>query len=378
MLVATISIHGGFIMTSAKVVSGSAQDPRWAAVLTRDKAADGQFVYAVKTTGIYCRPSCPSRQAKAEHIEFFADNHAAEQAGYRACKRCQPTQLPLAQQHAEKISRACRLIEQAETPLKLDELAAELNLSAFHFHRLFKAMTGLTPKAYANATRSARVRTQLVGGGLVTDAIFDAGYNANGRFYAQSNQLLGMTPTRYRNGGRGVTLRFAVGESALGAILMAKSELGICAILLGDSPGPLVQQLQDKFPQAELIGGDAEFEQWFAQVVGLVEAPQFGLDLPLDIQGTAFQQRVWQALREIPAGETASYADIAAKMGSPKSMRAVAGACAANILAVAIPCHRVIRQDGALSGYRWGIDRKRRLLEKEGVVVADNSLPNPK
>ncbi|CNL17563.1 bifunctional regulatory protein/DNA repair protein [Yersinia enterocolitica] len=365
-------------MTLAKVVSGSAQDPRWAAVLTRDKAADGQFVYAVKTTGIYCRPSCPSRQAKAEHIEFFADNHAAELAGYRPCKRCQPTQLPLAQQQAEKISRACRLIEQAETPLKLDELAAELNLSAFHFHRLFKAMTGLTPKAYANATRSARVRTQLVGGGLVTDAIFDAGYNANGRFYAQSNQLLGMTPTRYRNGGRGVTLRFAVGESALGAILMAKSELGICAILLGDSPGPLVQQLQDKFPQAELIGGDAEFEQWFAQVVGLVEAPQFGLDLPLDIQGTAFQQRVWQALREIPVGETASYADIAAKMGSPKSMRAVAGACAANILAVAIPCHRVIRQDGSLSGYRWGIDRKKRLLEKEGVVVTASSLPNPK
>lgn len=365
-------------MISAKVVSGSAQDPRWAAVLTRDKAADGQFVYAVKTTGIYCRPSCPSRQAKAEHIEFFADNHAAELAGYRPCKRCQPTQLPLAQQHAEKISRACRLIEQAETPLKLDELAAELNLSAFHFHRLFKAMTGLTPKAYANAMRSARVRTQLAEGGSVTDAIFDAGYNANGRFYAQSNQLLGMTPTRYRNGGRDVTLRFAVGESALGAILMAKSELGICAILLGDSPGPLVQQLQDKFPQAELIGSDAEFEQWFAQVVGLVEAPQFGLDLPLDIQGTAFQQRVWQALREIPAGETASYADIAAKMGSPKSMRAVAGACAANMLAVAIPCHRVIRQDGSLSGYRWGIDRKKRLLEKEGVVVTDNSLPNPK
>ncbi|NIL04665.1 bifunctional DNA-binding transcriptional regulator/O6-methylguanine-DNA methyltransferase Ada [Yersinia mollaretii] len=378
MLVATISIHGGFIMTSAKVVSSSVQDPRWAAVLTRDKAADGQFVYAVKTTGIYCRPSCPSRQAKVEHIEFFADNHAAEQAGYRPCKRCQPTQLPLAQQHAEKISRACRLIEQAETPLKLDELAAELNLSAFHFHRLFKAMTGLTPKAYANATRSARVRTQLVEGGSVTDAIFDAGYNANGRFYAQSNQLLGMTPTRYRNGGRDVTLRFAVGESALGAILMAKSELGICAILLGDSPAPLVQQLQDKFPQAELIGGDAEFEQWFAQVVGLVEAPQFGLDLPLDIQGTAFQQRVWQALREIPAGETASYADIAAKMGSPKSMRAVAGACAANILAIAIPCHRVIRQDGSLSGYRWGIDRKKRLLEKEGVVVTATSLPNPK
>ncbi|AKP33782.1 6-O-methylguanine DNA methyltransferase [Yersinia aleksiciae] len=378
MLAATVSMNRGFIMSSAKGSIDNTQDPRWVAVMTRDKAADGQFVYAVKTTGIYCRPSCPSRRAKAEHIEFFADNHAAEQAGYRPCKRCQPTQLPLALQHAEKISQACRLIEQAETPLKLDELAAELNLSAFHFHRLFKTMTGLTPKAYANATRSARVRDQLAGEGSVTDAIFDAGYNANGRFYAQSNQLLGMTPTRYRNGGRDVTLRFAVGESALGAILMAKSELGICAILLGDSPAPLVQQLQDKFPQAELIGGDAEFEQWFAQVVGLVEAPKFGLDLPLDIQGTAFQQRVWQALRQIPVGETASYADIAAKIGSPKAVRAVAGACAANMLAVAIPCHRVIRQDGALSGYRWGIERKKQLLEKEGAVVIAHDLPDPK
>lgn len=363
-------------MTTVKSAFGSEQDSRWIAVTSRDKAADGQFVYAVKTTGIYCRPSCPSRQAKVEHIEFFADNQAAEQAGYRACKRCRPTQLPLAQQHRDKISQACRLIEQAETPLKLDELAAELNLSAFHFHRLFKAMTGLTPKAYANAARSARVRTQLAGAGSVTDAIFEAGYNANGRFYAQSNALLGMTPTRYRHGGRDVTLRFAVGESSLGAILMAKSELGICAILLGDSPDLLVQQLQDKFPHATLIGGDDEFEQWFARVVGMVEAPKLGLDLPLDIQGTAFQQRVWQALREIPVGETASYADIATKIGSPKAVRAVAGACAANMLAIAIPCHRVIRQDGALSGYRWGIERKKRLLEKEGNLNSVD-LPDP-
>ncbi len=352
-------------MTSVRGIIDNSSDPRWAAIVNRDKTADGQFVYAVKTTGVYCRPSCSSRQAKAENIEFFADNAAAELAGFRPCKRCRPTQLSQAQQHVEKISQACRLIEQAEVPLKLSELAAELNLSTFHFHRLFKSITGLTPKAYATATRSARVRTKLAGEGSVTDAIFDAGYNSNGRFYEQSNQLLGMTPTRYRQGGRDVTLRFAVGESSLGAILMAKSELGICAILLGDSPALLVQQLQDKFPQAELIGGDAEFEQWFAQVVGLVEAPKLGLDLPLDIRGTAFQQRVWQALREIPAGETASYADIATKIGSPKAVRAVAGACAANILAVAIPCHRVIRQDGALSGYRWGVERKKYLLEKE-------------
>lgn len=362
----TVSINGVLIMTSVNGLIDTAQDSRWLAIKNRDKAADGQFVYAVKTTGVYCRPSCPSRRAKVEHIEFFADNHAAELAGFRPCKRCQPTELSKEQQQAEKISQACRLIEQAETPLKLDELAAKLNLSPFHFHRLFKAFTGLTPKAYATATRSARIRTQLAGQGSVTDAIFDAGYNSSGRFYEQSNQLLGMTPTRYRKGGRDATLRFAVGESSLGAILAAKSDLGICAILLGDDPLQLVQQLQDKFPQAELIGGDAEFEQWFAQVVGLVEAPQLGLDLPLDIRGTAFQQRVWQALREIPVGKTASYADIAAKVGSPKAVRAVAGACAANILAVAIPCHRVIRQDGALSGYRWGVERKKRLLEKEG------------
>lgn len=345
----------------------NAQDPRWAAVLHRDKTADGQFVYAVKTTGIYCRPSCPSRQAKAEHIEFFTDNSAAEQAGYRPCKRCQPTWLSRDQQYVEKISQACRLIEQAEVPPRLDELAAQLGFSRFHFHRLFKAITGLTPKAYASATRNERIRAQLAHEGSITNAIFDAGYHSNSRFYAQSHQLLGMTPTLYRNGGSDVRMHFAVGESVLGAILVAKSELGVCAILLGDDPALLVQQLQDKFPQADLVGGDAAFEQWVAWVVGWVEAPKFGLDLPLDIRGTAFQQRVWQALREIPVGETASYADIATKIGSPKAVRAVAGACAANMLAVAIPCHRVIRQDGTLSGYRWGVERKKLLLEREAL-----------
>lgn len=355
-----------------------AQDPRWVAMRNRDKTADGQFVYAVKTTGVYCRPSCASRQARAENIEIFADNHAAELAGFRPCQRCRPTELPQGRLNAEKISQACRLIEQAETPFKLSELAEKFNLSAFHFHRLFKALTGLTPKAYATAIRSARVRAQLAGPCSVTDAIFEAGFNANGRFYEQSNQLLGMTPTRYRQGGRDATLHFAVGESSLGAILMAKSALGICAILLGDSPALLVQQLQDMFPRAQLIGGDCEVEQWFAQVVGFVEAPKLGLDLPLDIRGTAFQQRVWQALQEIPVGETASYADIAVKLGSPNAVRAVAGACAANILAVAIPCHRVIRQDGALSGYRWGVERKKRLLEQEAGRLENRVRETPK
>lgn len=277
MLAATVSIKGVFIMKSAKGWLDTTQDSRFIAVINRDKAADGQFVYAVKTTGVYCRPSCSSRQAKAEHIEFFADNHAAELAGYRPCKRCQPTELSKEQQQAEKISQACRLIEQAETPLKLDELAAKLNLSPFHFHRLFKAFTGLTPKAYATATRSARIRTQLAGQGSVTDAIFDAGYNSSGRFYEQSNQLLGMTPTRYRKGGRDATLRFAVGESSLGAILAAKSDLGICAILLGDDPLLLVQQLQDKFPQAELIGGMPNLSNGLLRWSAWLKHPSLGL-----------------------------------------------------------------------------------------------------
>jgi len=271
----------------------------------------------------------------------------------------------LAERHAAKVAEACRLIERTETIPSLGQLAAHAGLSAYHFHRMFKRVTGLTPKAYATAHRAKRIRDRLDRGSTVTAAIFEAGYNSNSRFYEKSNQLLGMTPSSYRAGGANIEIRFAIGECSLGSILVAVSEKGVCAILLGDDPDALAHDLQDRFPKSNLIGDDAEFEQMVAKVVGFVEAPAIGFDLPLDVRGTAFQQRVWQALREIPAGSTASYTEIANRIGSPKAVRAVAGACAANVLAVAIPCHRVVRNDGELSGYRWGVERKRALLKRE-------------
>ena len=264
------------------------------------------------------------------------------------------------------IVRICRLIESSETIPHLDELAAQAGMSPFHFHRVFKAETGLTPKAYATAHRARKLREELnAADGTVTDAIYEAGFNSNSRFYEASGQMLGMRAKEYRAGGAGTVIRFAVGQSSLGAILVAQSRRGICAILLGDDPDRLVRDLQDQFPKAELIGGDDDFEHLVAQVVGFVEAPGIGLNLPLDVQGTVFQQRVWQALREIPPGETASYAEIAERIGSPRAARAVAQACATNHLAVAIPCHRVVRRDGNISGYRWGVERKRELLRRE-------------
>jgi len=270
--------------------------------------------------------------------------------------------------HAALVAQACRRIEAAEQPPSLDDLAQQAGLSPFHFHRVFKATTGLTPKAYADAHRAQAVRTRLARGeSSVTEAIFDAGFNANSRFYEHADAMLGMKPAQYRAGGVDARIEFAIGQTSLGAILVARSQRGVCAISLGDDPDALLRELQDRFPRAELIGGDPGFEQLVAQVVGLIEQPNLGIDLPLDVRGTAFQQRVWQALRQIPSGETASYAQIAQRIGSPKSVRAVAQACASNTLAVAIPCHRVVRSDGALSGYRWGVERKRELLSREGA-----------
>lgn len=340
-------------------------DPRWASVLARSSAADGTFFYSVKTTGVYCRPSCAARIARPENVRFHPSRADAENAGFRACKRCKPDQPSLGEQHTAMVTEACRLIESLQSAPTLEELANHAGVSGFHLHRVFKAITGVTPREYAAAHRGKRVRKELGRAGSVTAAIYQSGYNSNGRFYGESRQVLGMTPTTYRAGGVNADIRFAIGECTLGSILVARSELGVCAILLGDDPDALARDLQDRFPHATLIGGDAEFERLVAQVVGFVEAPAHGLDLPLDVQGTAFQQRVWQALREIPAGSTASYAEIASRIGSPKAVRAVAQACAANALAVAIPCHRVIRNDGGLSGYRWGVERKRALLERE-------------
>ncbi|ORE61396.1 bifunctional transcriptional regulator/O6-methylguanine-DNA methyltransferase [Pseudomonas aeruginosa] len=271
-----------------------------------------------------------------------------------------------AEQRAERVAQACRMIETAETPPALEALAARLGMSAFHFHRLFKAETGLTPKAYASAYRARRLRERLgQASASVTEAIYGSGFNSNSRFYESSSQRLGMRPRDYRDGGAGAAIRFAIGQCSLGAILVAQSQHGICAILLGEEPEPLLRELQDQFPRAQLLGGDADFERLVAQVVGFVESPQLGLDLPLDVRGTAFQERVWQALREIPPGSTASYAQVAERIGAPRAVRAVAQACAANRIAVAIPCHRVVRRDGDISGYRWGVERKRELLRRE-------------
>lgn len=350
---------------NARLAAATLNDPRWASVVARDPEADGTFYYSVQTTGVYCRPSCAARSARPENVRFHRTGEDAEKAGFRPCKRCKPNQPSLAEQRAAKVIEACRIIEESQTVPGLEDLAKRVGVSTYHFHRVFKQVTGLTPREYAAAHREKRVRSELSRSGTVTEAIFDAGYNSNARFYEKSNEVLGMTPTNYRAGGANTEIRFALGECSLGSILVAKSGRGICAILLGDDPDALARDLQDQFPQANLIGGDAEFEQLVARVVGFVEAPGIGLDLPLDVRGTAFQQRVWQALREIPAGVTASYTDVANRIGSPNSVRAVAQACAANVLAVAIPCHRVVRNDGGLSGYRWGVERKRALLEKE-------------
>ncbi len=332
----------------------------WQAVLDRDPAAS--FVYAVVTTGVYCRPDCPSRRAKRENVRFFDSNGEAEAAGFRACLRCRPTE---ADRTAELVEKACRIIEAAEETPDLASLAAGAGLSTYHFHRVFKARTGLTPRGYARALRDRRVRAALGEAGTVTEALYDAGFGSSGRFYAGSNASLGMTPTRFRAGGAGEIIRYAIGRSSLGGVLVAATDKGICAIMLGDDPDILIGELRGQFSKARLVAGDPEFDNWVLQVVAFVDDPHLGLDLPLDIRGTAFQRLVWQALRAIPMGETRTYTDIAEALGMPNAVRAVAGACASNAVAVAIPCHRVHRIGGALAGYRWGIERKRALLDKE-------------
>jgi len=347
------------------LAAATVADPRWSAVVARDASADGRFYYSVATTGVYCRPSCAARAARPENVAFHASAADAECAGFRPCKRCRPEQPARCEQHAATVAGLCRFIEQSVEPPTLDALAQRCGWSAYHLHRVFKQITGLTPKAYAAAHRARRVRRELDRSDTVTGAIYDAGYNSSGRFYADAGPLLGMTPSAYRNGGADTEIRFAIGECSLGSILVAQSERGVCAILIGDDPEQLARDLQDRFAHAHLVGGDAEFEHVVAAVVGFVEAPRLGLDLPLDVRGTAFQQRVWQALREVPAGQTTNYAAVAKRIGAPRSVRAVASAIAANPIAVAIPCHRVVRTDGALSGYRWGVARKRALLERE-------------
>jgi AraC family transcriptional regulator, regulatory protein of adaptative response / methylated-DNA-[protein]-cysteine methyltransferase len=343
----------------------AADTERWNAIVNRTASADGTFLYAVKTTGIYCRPSCASRQPKPDNVHFFRDCDAAETAGFRACKRCQPRSASPQQQQATMIATVCEQIITADHPPSLDQMAAIAGLSPSHFHRLFKAIVGITPKQYATTHRAKLVRQHLQQKDTVTEAIYDAGFATSSNFYGQSAAMLGMTPSTYQRGAIDVAIRYTVHPCWLGFVLVAATAKGICAIAFGDDTETLIQQLRADFPKANFCGADRQFEDWVAQVLKLIAAPQTAIDLPLDIQGTAFQQQVWQALRTIKPSTTVSYAEVAQRIGQPKAVRAVANACGKNQIAVAIPCHRVIGSDGSLRGYRWGHDRKQKLLTQE-------------
>jgi AraC family transcriptional regulator of adaptative response/methylated-DNA-[protein]-cysteine methyltransferase len=354
------------IMTSDAQFSG--EDERWIAVTRRDAAADGAFFYSVRTTGVYCRPSCASRLARRDNVRFHSTREDAERAGFRPCKRCRPDSASPAAERGALVARACRLLDDAAEAPDLTTLAAAVGLSPHHFHRLFKAETGVTPKAYASARRAERVREELPGAGSVTRAIYASGFNSSGRFYAGARALLGMKPGEFLRGGEGLVIQFALGSCSLGRVLVGATGEGVCAISLGDDSQTLQDELAARFPRATLSPAEHDFEDVVARVTALIDEPRRGLELPLDVRGTAFQHRVWQALRAIPPGKTASYTELARAIGAPEAVRAVANACAANAHAVAIPCHRAVRSDGSLSGYRWGEQRKRALLEREAEL----------
>jgi AraC family transcriptional regulator, regulatory protein of adaptative response / methylated-DNA-[protein]-cysteine methyltransferase len=358
--------------TMSKMNSFMTEAERWDAVVKSDPRADGAFLYAVKTTGIYCRSGCSSRLPNQKNVTFFQTCVEAEQAGFRPCKRCQPNTVSPREQQTEVIAQMCKRIEQSvevgasiAKPMALQDMAEIAGLSPYHFHRLFKQIVGVTPKAYAVAHRAKRAREELQEGISVTQAIYSAGFETSSSFYDKSTRMLGMTPTEYQQGARGIEIQFAVKPVWLGWVLVAATSKGICTISLGDTAEALTAQLKNQFPHAQILESDPTFENWIEQILALIETPQRGLNLPLDIQGTAFQQRVWQALQTIAPGNTASYSTIAQQIGNPKAVRAVARACASNQLAVAVPCHRVVGSDGSLRGYRWGNDRKRALLERE-------------
>ncbi|AKJ42317.1 bifunctional DNA-binding transcriptional regulator/O6-methylguanine-DNA methyltransferase Ada [Pragia fontium] len=341
-------------------------DPRWLDVKNKNPNSDGHFVYGIQTTGIYCRPTCPARTPDPDYIEFFDSCELAERHHYRACKRCKPNGESNQERDSRLITKACRIIEQMDGAINLEELSKRVAMSPSFFHRKFKKITGVTPKQFSTAIRIKNMQHELVKQNeSITDAIYNSGFNSGSRFYAATDRSLGMTPGAYREGGKNTKIQFAIAECSLGSILVARSPKGICAISFGDDPTELLNNLQDKFPNADLIGGDTAFENIVARVIEFVENPNTALDLPLDIQGTAFQQRVWKMLLTIPAGTTVSYTELAEMIGSPRSVRAVANACGQNSIAVAIPCHRVVKLDGNLSGYRWGIERKRQLLDRE-------------
>lgn len=336
----------------------------WQAVCQRDGLYDGQFVFAVRTTGIFCRPSCRSRPPLRENVGFYPDPDTAMAAGFRPCKRCQPDNIDPILQRQAKVEKACRLLEQ-DTPITLDALAKAVAMSPWHFHRLFKRVTGMTPKNWQQAFRAKRLQNTLSQSSTITEAVLAAGFPDNSSYYRQADAALGMTARQYRRGGDETGVHYAFSRCALGHCLVAESERGICAILLGDSEEVLLTELQQIFPHAQREPGSARFTQHVAEVVERLDNPRSPFTLPLDLRGTAFQLQVWQALRTLAPGETVSYQTLATKIGKPKAVRAVASACAANKLAIVVPCHRVVRADGGLSGYRWGVARKAQLLQQE-------------
>jgi AraC family transcriptional regulator of adaptative response/methylated-DNA-[protein]-cysteine methyltransferase len=346
----------------------SSDDRRWEAVCARDRAADGHFLFAVSTTGIFCRPSCPAKRARRENVSFFEGADAAISAGYRPCRRCKPAD-GTAGRHAELVAAACRVIDEAEETPSLEEIGGAVGISPFHLHRIFKRVTGLTPRGYAAARKAERVKDSLAGGQSVTAAIYAAGYGSSSRFYETAHSRLGMKPKTYASGGTHERIRFALAHSSLGDVIVAATDAGICDLRFGDDPEELVGEVRARFHEADLVEGDAGFQTIIQTIVAHIENPGAeATTLPLDVRGTLFQQRVWEALRDIEPGETLSYAEVAEKIGQPTATRAVAQACAANRIAVLIPCHRVVKSDRTTGGYRWGAARKQLLLDREATA----------
>jgi AraC family transcriptional regulator, regulatory protein of adaptative response / methylated-DNA-[protein]-cysteine methyltransferase len=337
----------------------------WTAMTARDAAADGTFIYAVRTSGVYCRPACPSRLPLRENVAFYETTAAAEAAGFRPCKRCRPGESSPAERHFAAIGRACALIRERDGLPSLAELAAAAGISRFHFHRVFKQITGTTPREWGNAHRIGRFAERLDAGEKVADSVYAAGFGASSRAYEAAPNGLGMTPATRRRGGRGETIRYTIAPTPVGYAIIAATGRGICMTALGDDPAGLEAELRRRFPAAEFSAADEALKEWAERIVAFITRPEAHPELPLDIGGTAFQAMVWRALQKIPPGRTTSYSEIAAALGRPTAVRAVARAIASNNHAVLVPCHRVVRSDGALSGYRWGVERKRALIERE-------------
>jgi AraC family transcriptional regulator, regulatory protein of adaptative response / methylated-DNA-[protein]-cysteine methyltransferase len=350
---------------NAQINTATDDEARWQGIMTKNATLDGSYLFAVKTTGIYCRPSCPSRTPNRINVQFFNTAEEALKSGFRACLRCAPDGVTKHQQQTTAIMQACRIIENSETRITLNALAEQVGLSPQHFHRVFKDVTGVTPHDYYKARQIAQIGQSLQTNGTVTDAMYAAGFNSSGRFYENTHAMLGMTPTAYKAGGQNEVIRVAVRTCALGLVLVAATGRGICTIEFGDDKALLEEALFKRFPKATIIAKDAQFSDWLAQLLAHIQLPQKALQLPLDIRGTVFQQQVWNALQAIPLGQTVSYSEVAKQIGKLKAVRAVATACASNVLALAIPCHRVVRGNGALSGYRWGVERKRKILDAE-------------